>query len=93
MKSLDLAALPDFKTPLYISLDLDGVDPAFAPGVSHYEPGGLTSRQVIELIQNLNCEIVGADIVEYNPNRDFNRMTAYLAAKLMKELITKMTQR
>lgn len=93
MKNLDLATLPDFKNPLYISLDLDGIDPAFAPGVSHYEPGGLTSRQVIELIQNLNCEIVGADIVEYNPNRDFNRMTAYLAAKLMKELITKMTQR
>lgn len=93
MKNLDLAALPEFENPLYISIDLDGIDPAFAPGVSHYEPGGLTSRQVIELIQNLNCEIVGADIVEYNPNRDFNRMTAYLAAKLMKELITKMTQR
>jgi agmatinase len=93
MKNLDLATLPEFKNPLYISLDMDGIDPAFAPGVSHHEPGGLTSRQVIELIQNLNCEIVGADIVEYNPNRDFNRMTAYLAAKLMKELITKMIQR
>ena len=44
MKNLDLSTIPKFKNPLYISLDMDGFDPAFAPGVSHHEPGGLTSR-------------------------------------------------
>ena len=90
MKNLDLSTIPKFENPLYISLDLDGFDPAFAPGVSHHEPGGLTSRQVIELIQNINTEVIGADIVEYNPNRDFQNMTAFLAAKMMKEILAKM---
>ncbi len=90
MKNLDLSFISKFENPLYISLDLDGIDPAFAPGVSHHEPGGLTSRQVIALIQGIEATIVGADIVEYNPTRDFNDMTAHLAAKLMKEILAKM---
>lgn len=90
MKDLNLNNIPVFKNPLYISLDLDGIDPAFAPGVSHHEPGGLTSRQVISLIQNIETEIIGADIVEYNPTKDFRNMTAYVAAKMMKELLVKM---
>ena len=90
MKDLDLSKIPTFENPLYISLDMDGFDPAFAPGVSHHEPGGLTSRQVINLIQNINTEVIGADIVEYNPNRDFQNMTAFLAAKMMKEILAKM---
>ena len=69
---------------------MDGFDPAFAPGVSHHEPGGLTSREVIHLIQNIDAEIIGADIVEYNPDRDFHNMTAFLAAKMMKEILGKM---
>ena len=75
--------IPKFKNPLYISLDMDAFDPAYAPGVSHHEPGGLTSRQIINLIQSIDTEIIGADIVEYNPNRDFQNMTAFLAAKMM----------
>ncbi len=90
MKNLDLSTIPKFKNPLYISLDMDGFDPAFAPGVSHHEPGGLTSRQVIEIIQSIETEVIGADIVEYNPNRDFQNMTAFLAAKMMKEILGKM---
>jgi len=90
MRNLDLASIPKFDNPLYLSLDLDGIDPAFAPGVSHHEPGGLTSREVINLIQNLDAKIVGADIVEYNPDRDHEGMTAFLAAKLMKEIIGRM---
>jgi len=90
MKNLDLSKIPKFKNPLYISLDMDGFDPAFAPGVSHHEPGGLSSRQVINLIQSIEAEVIGADIVEYNPNRDFQNMTAFLAAKMMKEIIGKM---
>ena len=76
--------------PIYISIDMDGFDPAFAPGVSHIEPGGLTSRQVINWIQTCSNQIIGADIVEYNPERDINQITAMLAAKLIKELAVKM---
>lgn len=90
MKNIDLSKIQKFKNPLYISLDMDGFDPAYAPGVSHHEPGGLTSRQVIDLIQNIDAEIIGADIVEYNPNRDIQNMTAFLAAKMMKEILAKM---
>ncbi|MGY8913747.1 MAG: agmatinase [Flavobacteriales bacterium] len=90
MNNLNLSSITKFKNPLYISLDMDGFDPAFAPGVSHHEPGGLTSRQVLDLIQNLDAEVVGADIVEYNPKRDFQDMTAFLAAKMMKEILAKM---
>ncbi len=79
-----------FEKPLYISLDLDGLDPAFAPGVSHHEAGGLTSREVIRLIQQIDVPIIGADIVEYNPHRDLSDMTAALAAKLLKEIAEKM---
>jgi len=84
MKNLNLSTIPKFENPLYISLDMDGFDPAFAPGVSHHEPGGLTSRQVINLIQSIDTEVVGADIVEYNPNRDSQDMTAFLTAKMIK---------
>lgn len=91
MRGLDFARVPtSFDNPLYISLDLDGLDPAYAPGVSHHEPGGLTTRQVIDLIQRLDADIVGADIVEYNPLRDTHGMTAFLAAKLLKEIAAKM---
>lgn len=90
MKDLNLASIEPFENPLYISLDMDAFDPAFAPGVSHHEPGGLTSRQVLDLIQNIKTEVIGADIVEYNPDRDFQEMTAYLAAKMMKEILGKM---
>ena len=45
---------------------------------------------MIELIQNIDAHVVGGDIVEYNPNRDFQKMTAFLAAKMTKEIIDKM---
>lgn len=76
--------------PLYLSLDLDALDPAFAPGVSHHEPGGFSTRQVIELIQGCGGEWVGADIVELNPLRDINGVTAMAAAKLLKEIAAKL---
>ncbi|MGB5236451.1 MAG: agmatinase family protein [Flavobacteriaceae bacterium] len=86
------ASLPEFKTPLYLSLDMDALDPAYAPGISHYEPGGLTSRQVLDIIQQINVPLVGADIVEYNPTRDINRMTGMLCAKFLKEISAKMLE-
>ncbi len=89
-KNFSIENLSSFENPVYISLDLDGIDPAYAPGVSHHEPGGLTTRTVIDLIHHIDAEIIGADIVEYNPKRDIHNMTAYLAAKLLKEIIGKM---
>jgi agmatinase len=76
----------ELATPVYISLDLDGLDPAYAPGVSHREPGGLSPRQVIDWIHAIEQPIVGADVVEYNPRCDFSNVTATVAAKLVKEI-------
>lgn len=81
----------DFESPLYISFDMDVLDPAFAPGVSHHEPGGFSTRQVIKIIHEINAPIiVSADIVEFNPLRDINGMTAMVGAKILKELAGKM---
>lgn len=84
--------VPDFSGPLYVSIDLDVLDPAFAPGISHHEPGGMSVRQIISLIHKLNCPIIGADIVEYNPTRDIMDMTAMTGAKILKELAGQMSQ-
>ena len=79
-------ARPHLDGPVYISCDLDGIDPAFAPGVSHREPGGLSVRDVLGLIHNLRGPIVGADIVEYNPSQDLGGVTAAVAAKITREI-------
>lgn len=76
----------DLNTPVYISMDMDALDPAYAPGVSHREPGGLSTRQVIDWIHTIDQPIVAADIVEYNPRCDISNMTAAVAAKLFKEI-------
>jgi arginase len=76
-----------FENPVYISVDIDALDPAFAPGVSHREPGGLSTRQLLSLLQNLEANVVGADLVEYNPDQDLGDTTAYVGAKLTKELL------
>lgn len=76
-----------FDGPVYLSLDIDAMDPAFAPGVSHHEPGGFTSRQVIHLLQRLKSKMIGADLVEFNPDRDPSGITAMLAGKLYKEIL------
>jgi agmatinase len=76
--------LPD--APLYVTIDLDGLDPAFAPGVSHPEPGGLSVRDVVAVLGRIRSRIVGADIVELNPSQEPGDATAVVAVKLMKEL-------
>ena len=81
---VDQVPIPD--APLYISIDLDALDPAFAPGVSHHEPGGLSTRELLSVLHRIEGPIVGADIVELNPSRDINGVTATLGAKLVKEL-------
>lgn len=76
--------------PLYLTVDLDVLDPAYAPGVSHYEPGGMTVRDVMGIIKQINVPLIGADIVEYNPERDWHGMTAMVGARLCKEILAKM---
>ena len=76
--------------PVYISFDMDALDPAFAPGVSHREPGGMTVREAIAHLHAIEGTIVGADLVEYNPAQDVSGMTATVAAKILKEILGKM---
>lgn len=77
---------PSLACPVYLSIDLDGLDPAHVPGVSHPEPGGLTVREVLSLIHALEVPLVGADVVELNPELDPRGLTAIVAAKLVKEI-------
>lgn len=93
MRDFVPAMVPVLFGPIYVSVDLDGLDPAFAPGVSHHEPGGLSVRQLLDVLHAQRGAIVGADIVEYNPDRDINCMTAVVAAKLVKEMAAMMVRR
>jgi agmatinase len=95
VKIFEIKDLPDpthlnLAGPIYVSFDMDALDPAFAPGVSHWEPGGLTTREAISYIHALPGPIIGADIVEFNPVHDATGLTAMVAAKILKELLGKM---
>jgi len=95
VKIFQIKDLPDpthlnLAGPIYVSFDMDALDPAFAPGVSHWEPGGLTTREAISYIHALPGPIIGADLVEFNPTRDSTGLTATVAAKILKELLGKM---
>lgn len=82
--------VPELAGPVYISIDVDGLDPAYAPGVSHLEPGGMSTRLLIDSlhqIAKMDVQVVGADVVEINPNQDINGMTAMVGAKLLRELL------
>ncbi len=73
---------------IYLSIDLDILDPGFAPGLGNPEPAGLTTRDVINLIQELaNLPIFAFDIVELCPDYDQSNITAFVAAKLIKEIL------
>jgi agmatinase len=78
--------------PFYLSLDMDVLDPAFAPGVSHHEPGGFSTRELLTILHDLKQPPIGADIVEFNPERDPSGITAMAAAKLYKEIVASMIQ-
>ena len=73
--------------PLYVSIDIDALDPAFAPGVSHREPGGLSVRQLLSIVQSIDVPIVAADVVELNPRQDPAGASAMVAAKILRELV------
>ena len=81
-----------FDAPVYVTFDLDGLDPSCAPGVSHREPGGLTTRQAVDVIRRLRGRVVGGDVVEFNPRMDSSGMTAMVAAKLAREIAAKIVE-
>jgi agmatinase len=71
----------------YVSLDIDGVDPAFAPGTGTPEVGGFTSREILDLVRGLvGINLVGFDVVEVSPPYDNAELTALLASNLLYEL-------
>jgi len=90
MKEFSTDFLTGLQGPLYISFDMDVLDPAFAPGVSHHEPGGISTRQALDMLHQIKVPVVGADVMEYNPVRDTHNLTAMVAWKMMKELMVKM---
>lgn len=82
-------ALPELEGyPVYVSLDIDVVDPAFAPGTGTQEAGGCTSKEILKAIHLLDrLNVVGFDLVEVSPVLDSSERTALLAAKLVREAI------
>jgi arginase len=80
----------EFETPVYVSFDLDVIEPGLAPGISHREAGGFTVRQALGMVQSLRAPVVGADFVEFNPAADRSGVTAAVSAKLVKELAGRM---
>src|SRR5260370_7565485 len=80
----NLPALDRMKVdgPIYISFDMDALDPAFAPGISHREPGGMSTRDALAHIQAITGKIAGAYSVEYNPAQDHTQITPTVAPKL-----------
>lgn len=95
VEMVEMRMLPGYEKlraagPVYITFDMDVLDPGFAPGVSHREPGGMTVREAIAHLHAIAGEIVGADLVEYNPVQDIAGLTASVAAKVLKEILGKM---
>ena len=82
-----IPVVAQLKGPVYVSLDIDVLEPMLAPGMSHPEPGGLSVRDVLEVLGALATDVVGADVVEYNPRNDVRDLTARVAAKFVKELV------
>ncbi|BCU71627.1 agmatinase [Stygiolobus caldivivus] len=86
-----LKELPSGKT--YVSVDIDVVDPAFAPGTGTPEVGGLTSFEVIEIIRSFNFNIIGFDVVEISPPYDVSELTSMLGANIIFEGLSVLAKR
>lgn len=90
MKAITNDILADLEfNNLYLSFDMDVLDPAYAPGVGNPEPGGLSTRELVDIIQQIEGEIIGFDLVETCPSYDYKGITAFAAAKLLRETLGK----
>ncbi len=76
------------KDPLYLTIDIDVLDPAFAPGTGTPEPGGITPRELFDFLISLkDFNIISTDIVEVSPPNDVSDITSILGAKLVREIL------
>ncbi len=83
---LDVFELLD-EGPYYVSIDIDVLDPAYAPGCGNPVPGGPSTRELFALLQSLRCEVVAFDVVEVNPLLDPSGVTALAAARIVTEML------
>ena len=90
MRELPALERLKFAGPVYVSFDVDVLDPAFAPGISHREPGGMSVREAVAHLHAIMGSVVGADLVEYNPKQDVSQLTAMVCGKILKEILGKM---
>jgi len=75
--------------PVYVSIDIDALDPAFAPGTGTPEAGGMTSRELLGILRGFGgLDLVGADVVEVSPPYDHADITAVAASHIVYELIS-----
>jgi agmatinase len=83
------------ETPVYLSIDIDVIDPGMAPGTGTPEPGGWTTRELIRVLRNIDSlNVVGADIVEVAPAYDSTgEVTALAAAQIAFEILTSMVKK
>ena len=83
------------ETPVYLSIDIDVIDPGMAPGTGTPEPGGWTTRELIRVLRGIeSLNVVGADVVEVSPGYDSSaETTALAAAQICFEILTSMVKR
>jgi len=80
--------------PVYVSVDIDVLDPAFAPGTGTPEAGGMTSRELLAVLRGLDeLDLVGADVVEVSPAYDHAEVTGIAASHVIYELLSAMAPR
>jgi len=85
---MEFANLNNKESEVYLSLDIDVIDPAFAPSTRYAEPGGLTTRELLFFLHRLKRlqNLKAYDLVEINPNKDINNITSKVGAKILVEL-------
>ena len=80
-------------TPTYLTFDIDGIDPTFAPGTGTPEVGGINVREAQLIIRHLNSlNLIGADVVDVSPPFDVNNMTSLVGATIAFEILCTMTK-
>ncbi|MBA2847485.1 agmatinase [Methanococcus maripaludis] len=86
----DIKKIKELEKPVYVTIDIDVLDPAFVPGTGTPEPCGFTPKELINslyLLEEIKEKIVGFDVVEVSPHYDIGKITSVTAAKIIRELI------